>query len=630
MQRGNQRIVDDQPHIAFLFSEYPAVPPALCDSEMQALEAAGFRLTVASLAVPDDCFQRLRPPALKAEILYPPPRAMREMLRSGPPQDASWRAMTGVAAEHAKKYPPDIVTPGLERTAWLYARELRRRGVQHVHVRSPAALPAALYLKRAGLPFSFTVESVSSGEDARDDLLRELLEEAEFVAAAGESTRAALTAKAPEAADKIHRVYPGIDASRYHAALCGDAGILRLVCIAAPGQEPHISLLLDAMAKLNEAAIDAELCIAGDGPWRTSVKQEMALLSLNGHLRFCRMPDHEEAKRLLAASDVFIHLDAAGGAELSPRIMEAMATGLPVVALAQPGTEELIADGKTGWLVSPDVEALAERLAILAGDPALRAEAGHAGLERMQEVFSLRHTARPLADQFRKSIAGRFAPAMASQAAGVLCLLENWPYDSADVILTDELRFLQGQAGVDLMAANAGPVDAMRMPPESMEFLPDGAVLESVWRQESGLADRAASLRNACPCTPGEEFFLAARRAVYLAALQSARGWTHVHALRSSTALWAWLLHRLTGISLSAALEPGHAQAPETLTEIASAFSFGSVADGRIAGNIPNVLHPALAAGSRRLFGLLPASKQAPEDPATVWSRWLNQARQRR
>jgi hypothetical protein len=113
--------LDDHPHIAFLFPEYPAAPPALCDTEMQALEAAGFHLTIASLGIPADWFHLQRPAALKAEILYPPPRSLTEWLRLAAPQDESWRAMARLAAEHAIKYPAALLPRGLASAAWFRA-----------------------------------------------------------------------------------------------------------------------------------------------------------------------------------------------------------------------------------------------------------------------------------------------------------------------------------------------------------------------------------------------------------------------------------------------------------------------------------------------------------------------------
>jgi hypothetical protein len=161
------------------------------------------------------------------------------------------------------------------------------------------------------------------------------------------------------------------------------------------------------------------------------------------------------------------------------------------------------------------------------------------------------------------------------------------------------------------------------MPPETMEFLPDAAVLEAVWRQENDLARHAAALRSVCFHTPGEAFFLAARRAVYLAVLQRSRGWTHVHALRAPSALWAWLLHRLTGISASAVIEAGHSLPPESLAQLIPAFSFGSLSDNRLSG-LPDVMH---LTAPRRLFGLLNAPKRSQVEAASIWTRWLRQAR---
>jgi glycosyltransferase involved in cell wall biosynthesis len=597
---------------------------------MQALEATGFRLTVASLAVPDNCFLLQRPASLKAEILYPPPEALSEMLLTSPPVDESWRAMSLLAMEHVRKYAPAVLARGLDCTAWLCARELRRRGVQHVHVRSPAALPVALYLKKAGLPFSFTVESLpEGGESGEDELLRELMQEAEFIIAVGEATGNSLAGKAPDSVSKIHRIHQGIDASRYQAALCGDAGTLRIVSTSVLNPDRGLSLLMESMAKLGEAGIDAELCVAGDEPLRAAFEREAARLSLGNRVRYGHALEHEEVKRLLAASDVFVHPDPASGTALPPCIMEAMATGLPVIAVSQPGVEELISDEVTGWLVPPEAGALVERLAILANDPSLRADAGHAGLERVQEVFSLERTARPLAAQFRKSIAGRFAPSVVPQVAGVLCLLESWPFEHSDVLLGDELRFLRGQAGVDLLAARAES-GSIKMPPENMEFLPDAAVLESVWHQERDLSSRAAALRSVCAQTPGEEFFRAARRAVYLAALRRSRGWAHVHALRASTALWAWLLQRLTGITASVVITQFHECRPEALAELVSGFAFGSLSDSRVTGDLPDLFRTAPPAGPRRFFGLLAAqTAKVPEvDPVATWTRWLAQVRE--
>jgi len=70
--------------------------------------------------------------------------------------------------------------------------------------------------------------------------------------------------------------------------------------------------------------------------------------------------------------------------------LDAMASGLPVVASSVGGVPELIEDGKTGWLVPPqDAEALADRLRLLLSNPDLRLSMGSAGHVRVRDHFGI-------------------------------------------------------------------------------------------------------------------------------------------------------------------------------------------------------------------------------------------------
>jgi hypothetical protein len=323
-----------------------------------------------------------------------------------------------------------------------------------------------------------------------------------------------------------------------------------------------------------------------------------------------------------------LHLDGFTNGNIPQGVMEAMATGLPLVALAQPGLTEFIEDGVNGWLLPADsTSALAERLTILADEPALRSRAGHASLQRVLSEFSIERTAAQMAALFRKSISARFSPSVSARAAGVLCLLESWPVRSDDPILPAEMHFLASQPVVAVFAAAVAEEARPAPLPAGMEFLPDAEVVESVWCQEQALTSRVLEFRRLCPATPGEEFFRAARRAVYLAALRRTHGWHHVHALRSSTALWAWLLHQLTGITASAVIESNHGRPVAVFREILGGFAFGSVSDPALAGSLPNLLPAGPPATPRWLSGLFRRHGRAA-DPSAVWQRWLAQAGQ--
>ena len=89
---------------------------------------------------------------------------------------------------------------------------------------------------------------------------------------------------------------------------------------------------------------------------------------------------------LLAASDIFVLPSHFAGLPMS--VIEAMLCGLPVVATGIRGPREQVVDGVTGFLVPPaSVAPLAASLAMLAGEPALRARMGQAGLARALANF---------------------------------------------------------------------------------------------------------------------------------------------------------------------------------------------------------------------------------------------------
>ncbi|MGH8823741.1 MAG: glycosyltransferase family 4 protein [Jiangellaceae bacterium] len=88
-------------------------------------------------------------------------------------------------------------------------------------------------------------------------------------------------------------------------------------------------------------------------------------------------------------------------------VLEAMASGLPVVASRVGGVPEIVLDGETGFLVSPgDVDELHDRLALLLGDPALAVDMGRRAREVVLERFTWEHCAARCLAAYQELIAG--------------------------------------------------------------------------------------------------------------------------------------------------------------------------------------------------------------------------------
>jgi glycosyltransferase involved in cell wall biosynthesis len=141
--------------------------------------------------------------------------------------------------------------------------------------------------------------------------------------------------------------------------------------------------LLAAMALVPEA----ELWVVGDrlaSDHGEDLEPTFAASGLGDRLR--RLGYREDTAAVLAAADIFTLPSHFEGLPMS--VIEAMLTGLPVVATAIRGPREQVVDGVTGFLVPPRrVEPLAGALRRLVADPALRAAMGAAGLARARDRF---------------------------------------------------------------------------------------------------------------------------------------------------------------------------------------------------------------------------------------------------
>jgi glycosyltransferase involved in cell wall biosynthesis len=114
-------------------------------------------------------------------------------------------------------------------------------------------------------------------------------------------------------------------------------------------------------------------------------------LSLDKHVHF--MGNRQDVPDLLAASDIFVLPSLWEG--LSMALLEAMASGLPIVASAVSGTVQVITHNETGLLVPPgDVSGLVEAIAAILNDPHRAQALGVAAQEHVVREFSAQKQAQ--------------------------------------------------------------------------------------------------------------------------------------------------------------------------------------------------------------------------------------------
>jgi sugar transferase (PEP-CTERM/EpsH1 system associated) len=146
--------------------------------------------------------------------------------------------------------------------------------------------------------------------------------------------------------------------------------------------------LLAAFALLRDetAPSPCRLIIAGEGSQRGALQQQIDQLGLRETVRL--LGDRNDVSALLAECDVFVLSSIAEGMPVT--LMEAMASGLPVVATDVGGVSSVVDDGVTGTLVpARDPRALANALESYVADESLRRGHGAAGHARAVDHFSL-------------------------------------------------------------------------------------------------------------------------------------------------------------------------------------------------------------------------------------------------
>lgn len=155
-------------------------------------------------------------------------------------------------------------------------------------------------------------------------------------------------------------------------------------------EQKNHSLLLRSFARV-QSETPVYLWLIGDGELRPAMEQLAQELGVADRVRFWGV--RSDVADILNAADIFVLPSKWEGNPLS--VMEAMATGLPVVATAVGGVPELVEEGVSGFLTpNEDADAFTNALQRLVDNAELRRRMGEAALRHAREKFDIRHTVR--------------------------------------------------------------------------------------------------------------------------------------------------------------------------------------------------------------------------------------------
>jgi glycosyltransferase involved in cell wall biosynthesis len=288
----------------------------------------------------------------------------------------------------------------------LLSRELKRRGVQHLHnhFANSAATVGLLATHMLGIGWSFTMHGISETDYPAGLMLGRKIEAAKFVVCVSYFGRAqGMRLVEPGHWTKMHVVRCGLPFDRLPPRKPGGNG-RTLVCVGRLSPEKGQAGLLEAFAELRNRHPDLELRLVGDGPDRQALETLAADLGVSDGARFLGRMTETDAMAEIARSDIFVLPSFMEGLPIV--LMEAMALGVPVVASNVAGIPELVEAGTGGLLFTPSRwDELARCIEGLLSDKALRNSIAEQGKRKVADEFDVQRSARMMTALFDEASA---------------------------------------------------------------------------------------------------------------------------------------------------------------------------------------------------------------------------------
>jgi glycosyltransferase involved in cell wall biosynthesis len=282
----------------------------------------------------------------------------------------------------------------------VVVRALGDRPVAGVHgyfAHLPAEV-AQLAARRLGVPFGFSVHA-RDARKVRAPVLAQRASAAACVVACNADVAADLPAGTAE-------VLPhGVDLMRFRPRPQRRAGELSVLAVGRLVPKKGLGVLVEAAARLR---VPFNLRIAGDGPERSALESKVARLGIAGRVHLIGALTHEQLPSLYCSCDVVAVpsvRDGSGDRDGLPNVvLEAMASGVSVVASHVGAIGSAVEHGRTGLLVPPgDPAALARALESLAVGRAFAARLGAAGRARAERAWALESCAARFCDRLERA-----------------------------------------------------------------------------------------------------------------------------------------------------------------------------------------------------------------------------------
>jgi glycosyltransferase involved in cell wall biosynthesis len=283
---------------------------------------------------------------------------------------------------------------------WLsryLAGQIKQRPVQHIHAHfanDPAEI--AMQVSRlSGVSFSFTAHAHDIYVDSQnpEDIIK-AIKAASFVVTCTAYNKKWMDTVSGER-DKIHLIYHGVDLDSwiYRPPSPILKETIHILSVGRFIEKKGFIYLLDALRQLKEEKYSIRLSIAGEGKDRAKLEDYCRRYGLDQSVDFPGWQTPEQVKQWYACSDLFVLpsiVTGNGDRDGIPNaLLEAMATGVPVIATSVSGIPEVIRHHHNGLLVpEKNRRQLAQAISYLIDNPGLRVRLAENARGTIEEKFN--------------------------------------------------------------------------------------------------------------------------------------------------------------------------------------------------------------------------------------------------
>jgi 1,2-diacylglycerol 3-alpha-glucosyltransferase len=240
--------------------------------------------------------------------------------------------------------------------------------------------------------------------------LREYMRKCQHIVIPSESMRSILV-NDYGLVDRFTVIPTGLDIAPYKEA---DGAPLRaewgwpddkvIISVGRLAEEKNWGTLLQAFALALKEESNLRLVLVGDGPQAQALSQMAGELGITERVLFAGRVSFEDVPTYLKAADLFAFASVTETQGLAT--LEAMAAGLPVVAVAGPGTSDIVEDGEQGFLAQNDPQDLAKKLVELICNPESMSEFKTAVLKKSR-AYDNKRLARKMLKVYEQAIRDR-------------------------------------------------------------------------------------------------------------------------------------------------------------------------------------------------------------------------------